>query len=154
MAAPASSPTSCGFRARDEDSAAGLRLGALPEMLELVAFAETLAADVPFAVAKRVELGRALIGAPKPLLLDEPASGLNHAEVAGLQGLLRSVRTQLAVSIVPVEHQMNLVMGVSDRVAALEPGRKIADGTPQPGLVKAEDTHLHAEHITGLGGLP
>jgi len=118
-------------RVREEERGARGRMSVLLEVLDLAPFARTPAVDIPFAVAKRVELARALIGAPKLLLLDEPASGLNHAEVAALEGLLRRIRAQFAVSIVLVEHHMNLVMRVSDRVAALEMGRKIADGTPQ-----------------------
>jgi branched-chain amino acid transport system ATP-binding protein len=139
-------------RVREEEEAAGGRLGMLLEMLDLAPLADARATDVPFAVAKRVELARALIGAPKLLLLDEPASGLNHAEVAALESLLRRIRSHFALSIVLVEHHMNLVMRVSDRVAALELGRKIADGTPQlicrdPEVIRAylgETEHVQA----------
>jgi len=114
-------------RVRLEEMASGRRLNVL---LEIAPFAERLTAEVPFAVAKRVELARALISEPKLLLLDEPAGGLNHAEVAGLEALLCRIRAHFTVSILLVEHHMNLVMRISDRVAALESGRKIADGTP------------------------
>ena len=117
-------------RVRDEETTAGRRLDELLEMLELAPFAEAPAADVPFAVAKRVELARAIIGRPKLLLLDEPAGGLNHNEVEELETLLRYIRGHFALSILLVEHHMNLVMRISDRVAALEFGRKIADDTP------------------------
>jgi len=129
-------------RVREEEQAAGRRLAVLLDMLELAAVAETPAADLPFALAKRVELARALIAAPQLLLLDEPANGLNHAEIAGLEALLRRIRAHFALSIVLVEHHMNLVMRVSDRVAALEQGRLIADGPPasvcrEPEVVRA-----------------
>ena len=84
-----------------------------------------------FAARKRVELARALAVRPVLLLLDEPASGLNHEEVAELGALIRSVRDQLGVSILLVEHHMGLVMGLSDQVVVLNFGRVIADGSPE-----------------------
>jgi len=86
--------------------------------------------DLTFGYQKRVELARALAAAPKLLLLDEPAAGLNHEEVEGLMALIRKVRDQLDVTVLLVEHHMSLVMRVSDRVVALDFGRKIAEGTP------------------------
>ena len=86
--------------------------------------------DLPFGTQKRVELGRALASAPKLLLLDEPAGGLNHEEVGVLMELLRRIRERLTLTILLVEHHMNMVMRVSDKVVALDFGRKIADGTP------------------------
>jgi branched-chain amino acid transport system ATP-binding protein len=79
---------------------------------------------------------------PKLLLLDEPAGGLNHEEVDGLRQLLRRIQQELQLTILLVEHHMNLVMRVSDQVVALDFGRKIADGTPaevqaNPEVVKA-----------------
>jgi branched-chain amino acid transport system ATP-binding protein len=86
--------------------------------------------DLSFGTQKRVELGRALAAEPKLLLLDEPAGGLNHEEVGVLMELLRQVRERLKLTILLVEHHMNMVMRVSDQVVALDFGRKIADGTP------------------------
>jgi branched-chain amino acid transport system ATP-binding protein len=99
-------------------------------LLDLGAVADVAVADLPFGTQKRVELARALITQPKLLLLDEPAGGLNHEEVEGLMELLRHIRTELKLTILLVEHHMNLVMRVSDQVVALNFGRKIADGTP------------------------
>jgi branched-chain amino acid transport system ATP-binding protein len=87
-------------------------------------------AELPFAIQKRVELARALASEPRLLLLDEPASGLNHEEVGTLGRLIREIRDRLAVTILLVEHHMGLVMGVSDKVVALNFGRRIAEGTP------------------------
>jgi branched-chain amino acid transport system ATP-binding protein len=75
-------------------------------------------------------LARALAGRPKLLLLDEPASGINHEEVGELGALIRRVRDERQVTVLVVEHHMTLVMSVSDRVVALDFGRKIAEGTP------------------------
>jgi branched-chain amino acid transport system ATP-binding protein len=86
--------------------------------------------DLPFGTQKRVELARALAAKPKLLLLDEPAGGLNHEEVGALAALMRHVRDVLEVTILLVEHHMSLVMSTSDKVVALNFGRKIAEGTP------------------------
>ena len=86
---------------------------------------------LPFGTRKRVELARALATSPKLLLLDEPAAGLNHEEVDNLITLIQSLRERYKVSVLLVEHHMNLVMRVSDKVVALDFGRKIADGTPE-----------------------
>ena len=102
----------------------------LLELLELGGVAETRVMDLPFGTQKRVELGRALASQPKLLLLDEPAGGLNHEEVGTLMELLRQVRERLKLTMLLVEHHMNLVRRVSDQVVALDFGRIIADGTP------------------------
>jgi branched-chain amino acid transport system ATP-binding protein len=88
------------------------------------------AASLPLGARKRVEIARALAGSPLLLLLDEPAGGLNHEEVAELGGLIRSVRDRLGVTVLLVEHHMGLVMGLSDQVVVLNFGRVIANGTP------------------------
>jgi branched-chain amino acid transport system ATP-binding protein len=88
------------------------------------------AAGLPFGTMKRVELARALASSPRLLLLDEPAGGLNHEEVEELGTLIRWVRRSFELTILLVEHHMNLVMGVADRVHVLDFGRKIAEGTP------------------------
>jgi len=88
------------------------------------------AAGLPFGTMKRVELARALASRPRLLLLDEPAGGLGHEEVGELAGLIRRIRTSFELTILLVEHHMNLVMGVADRVHVLDFGRKIAEGTP------------------------
>ena len=88
------------------------------------------AAGLPFGTRKRVELARALAGEPKLLLLDEPAGGLNHEEVGELGDLIRRIRDERQVTVLLVEHHMGLVMSISDKVVALDFGRKIAEGTP------------------------
>jgi branched-chain amino acid transport system ATP-binding protein len=96
----------------------------------LAALARRPVAGLPFGSLKRVELARALVSRPRLLLLDEPAGGLNREEVEQLLALIRSVHRDYQVTILLVEHHMNLVMGVSDRVVVLNFGRRIAVGTP------------------------
>jgi branched-chain amino acid transport system ATP-binding protein len=98
--------------------------------LELGGVADLPVAALTFAVQKRVELARALASEPRLLLLDEPAGGLNHEEVDRLRETITAIRNRLRLTILLVEHHMNLVMRVSDRVVALDFGRKIAEGTP------------------------
>ena len=103
---------------------------AILDMLELAEFAHEAPEGLPLGTRKRVERARALAARPKLLLLDEPASGLNHEEVAGLDSLIRRIRDDRRITVLLVEHHMNLVMSVSDKVVALDFGRKIAEGTP------------------------
>jgi branched-chain amino acid transport system ATP-binding protein len=117
--------------ARREEAEAAARAHDLLGLLGLHPVADLPVAALPFGTQKRVEMARALISRPKLLLLDEPAGGLNHEEVDALATLLREVRETFDLSILLVEHHMSLVMRVSDKVVALDFGRKIADGTPQ-----------------------
>ena len=93
--------------------------------------ADRVAGSLPYGTLKRVETARALASAPKLLLLDEPAGGLSHEEVKQLGAFIRRTRQDFDLTILLVEHHMNLVIGVSDRVYVLDFGRKIAAGTPQ-----------------------
>ena len=88
------------------------------------------AAALPYGIQKRVELARALVAKPRLLLLDEPAGGLNHQEVAELGIFIQRIRDDFKLTILLVEHHMNLVMSISDHVNVLSFGRKIADGAP------------------------
>jgi branched-chain amino acid transport system ATP-binding protein len=80
--------------------------------------------------AKRVDIARALATEPEVLLLDEPAAGMNAGETADVAELIKVVRAALGISILLVEHDMNLVMGVADRITVLDFGKVVADGTP------------------------
>ena len=127
---------------RQEDAVAVARLHDLLDLLDLGDVAGIEAGSLPFGTQKRVELARALIGGPKLLMLDEPAGGLNHSEVDDLAQLLQRIRAHFDLSILLVEHHMNLVMRVSHKVVALEFGLKIADGTPDE--VRAEPEVIRA----------
>ena len=103
------------------------------ETLDAVGLADRAAqpaASLPYGIQKRVEIARALAAAPKLLLLDEPAGGLNHEEVDELGGFVQRLRDERNLTVLLVEHHMGLVMRVSDHVNVLSFGRKIADGTP------------------------
>ena len=88
------------------------------------------AAALPYGTQKRVELARALASGPRVLLLDEPAGGLSHEEVAQLGTFIKRMRADYDLTVLLVEHHMGLVMGIADRVHVLDFGRKIAEGTP------------------------
>jgi branched-chain amino acid transport system ATP-binding protein len=118
-----------GVRAEERDLAR--RTEGLIDMLGLESVAGLSVDELPFGTRKRVELARALASEPRLLLLDEPAGGLNHEEVEHLRALILTIRERLSLTVLLVEHHMNFVMGVSDKVVALDFGRKIADGSPK-----------------------
>jgi branched-chain amino acid transport system ATP-binding protein len=97
----------------------------------LEAMADRPVAGLPYGTLKAVELARAIVSRPKLLLLDEPAGGLNHDEVGDLVGLFRKIHKDFGLTLLIVEHHMNLVMRVCDHVVCLDFGKKIADGTPK-----------------------
>jgi branched-chain amino acid transport system ATP-binding protein len=114
----------------------------LMDLLGLASIQRQAAGNLPLGTQKRVELARALALEPTLLLLDEPASGLNTAETEAFAEILLQVRDRFHLTILLVEHDMGLVMGISDIVTVLNFGRKIAEGTPRevqsnPDVIKA-----------------
>jgi branched-chain amino acid transport system ATP-binding protein len=101
------------------------------EHVDLLGRADQRAADLPYGAQRRLEIIRAMCTEPKLLCLDEPAAGLNPRESAQLNELLRYIRDQHKISILLIEHDMSVVMGISDHIIVLDYGEKIADGTPQ-----------------------
>lgn len=118
-------------RVAREERAARARAHALLERLGLGDVAGVEAGSLPLGRQKRLEMARALATGPRCLLLDEPAGGLNPTETRALMDLIVSLREELRLTIVVVEHDMDLVMSISDRVVVLHYGRKIADGKPR-----------------------
>lgn len=100
------------------------------EELDLARFAHHPAAGLPFGTLKRVELARAIVSEPRLLLLDEPASGLTHSEVDELADVIRQVQVNRNLTVLLVEHHMQMVMGISEKIVVLDFGSKIAEGLP------------------------
>ncbi len=115
---------------RQQQTALDETVWSLLQMLELDEVASRPVTGLPLGTRKRVELARALASRPKLVLLDEPAGGLNPQEVGELGALIRRIRDERHVTVLLVEHHMGLVMSISDKVVALDFGRKIAEGTP------------------------
>ena len=114
----------------------------LLEYVEIADLAERPAAGFPYGTLKRIELARALIAEPRLLLLDEPAGGLSHEEVERLAAFIKRTRDRFELTVLLVEHHMNLVMRISDSVTVLVFGKTIASGTPgevqnDPGVIEA-----------------
>ena len=112
------------------------------EFLDLAHYRDSLVAGLPYGVRKVIELGRALAAGPTLLLLDEPSSGLNPEETDEMAFWIEDIKKGLGITVLMVEHDMNLVSRVSDRVLALNEGRVIAEGTPaevqsHPAVVEA-----------------
>ena len=100
------------------------------DFLDLAKYRDSLVAGLPYGVRKVVELGRALATEPRLLLLDEPSSGLNPEETDDMAFWIEDIKRHLGITVLMVEHDMNLVSRVSDRVLALSMGRVLAEGTP------------------------
>ncbi len=115
--------------AREEEAAITQRALELLDYCGLSARAGVLARDLPYGDQRRLEIARALATEPKLLALDEPAAGMNATETAGLRGLLERIVAD-GVTLLLIEHDMKLVMGLSHRVAVLDYGEKIAEGEP------------------------
>ena len=117
-------------RARRDRDEARRRVDEMLTFLELDAVRDRQLDGLPYGVRKRIELARAIVAEPRLLLLDEPLAGMNGADKPGMARFIRATRDRFGTTIVLIEHDVNIVLGLADRVTVLDYGRKIADGTP------------------------
>jgi branched-chain amino acid transport system ATP-binding protein len=117
-------------RARREREDALARAEEIIDFLDLNALPDRLAGTLPYGLQKRVELARALVARPKILLLDEPMAGMTVTEKQEMTRFVRAARDEFGTTVILIEHDIGIVMGLSDHVAVLDHGRKIADGPP------------------------
>jgi branched-chain amino acid transport system ATP-binding protein len=142
---------------RNAEAAGVARAVAWLDRIGLTHRADDPAGSLPYGDQRRLEIARAMCTQPVLLCLDEPAAGLNPRESADLNALLRSIRDQDGVAVLLIEHDMSVVMEISDHVVVLDYGRKIADGTPthvrnDENVIKA---YLGVEHDdTPVGAVP
>ncbi|MFO7730172.1 MAG: ABC transporter ATP-binding protein [Spirochaetia bacterium] len=106
------------------------RIIAVAETMGITSALFNIPENLSYGMQKRVEIGRAIISNPEMLLLDEPAAGLTHQETEELDGILATLCREQGMSILLVEHDMNIVMKISDRISVMSFGKKIAEGTP------------------------
>jgi branched-chain amino acid transport system ATP-binding protein len=117
-------------RVQDDESAARKRSLELLDFVGLRAQAATEAGDLPYGAGRRLEVARALATAPQLLLLDEPTAGMNPSETTGMVELISRLRRDLGLAVLLIEHDMKVVMRISDRVSVMDYGIKIAEGSP------------------------
>jgi branched-chain amino acid transport system ATP-binding protein len=121
--------------------------------LGLSGFADLRANELPYGQQRRLEMARALAGRPRLLLLDEPAAGLNPQETEQLMHLIEEIRTRFKITILLIEHDMRVVMGACRRIAVLDYGVKIAEGTPDQIRTNAKvvEAYLGEDVVADLG---
>jgi len=117
--------------------------------LGIGSYADHLATTLPYAIAKRASIARAIVSRPRLLLLDEPASGLSDAEMSEMADLIRRLRLTMGVML--VEHHMDLVMSVCDRIVVLDFGAVIASGSPEDVRTDPRVTAAYLGHAVGAG---
>ena len=118
-------------RARGEDDAQRRRAEDVIEFLRIQPWRRSVVATLPYGLQKRVELARALAAEPRLLLLDEPMAGMNAAEKQEMSRFIVEINRRLGTTVVLIEHDIGVVMGISHHVVVLDYGRKIADGPPE-----------------------
>jgi branched-chain amino acid transport system ATP-binding protein len=117
-------------RVQKEEEEAVERARQMLQFIGLVGRGDWMAKNLPYGDQRRLEIARALASKPELLLLDEPAAGMNPSESQDLMSFIRRLRDELNITILLIEHQMRVVMGISETVTVLDYGEKIAEGTP------------------------
>ena len=118
-------------RTRKEEKNADEESSRLLRFVNLAGKGELLAKNLPYGEQRRLEIARALATQPKILLLDEPAAGMNPRETQEMMDFIQQLRDELGITIILIEHQMKVVMGISETVTVLDYGKKIAEGPPE-----------------------
>ena len=140
-------------RTREEEKAAVEEASRLLTFINLKGKGDLLAKNLPYGEQRRLEIGRALGSKPSLLLLDEPTAGMNPSETQDMVSFIRRLRDELGITVLLIEHQMRVVMSISEQISVLDFGVKIAEGTPQeiqknPHVVEA---YLGRGAASGLG---
>lgn len=119
-----------------------VQAGKIQKLVGLTGLGDQIARNLPYGAQRRLEIGRAIAGQPKLLLLDEPSAGMNPTETRELSLLIQQLRDSLGLSILIIEHDMSLIMSISEQVTVLDFGQKISEGKPaevqkDPSVIKA-----------------
>jgi branched-chain amino acid transport system ATP-binding protein len=135
-------------RAREEERSNRLAVEKVIKFLQIESIRKTPVAKLPYGLQKRVELGRALVAEPKILLLDEPMAGMNLEEKADMSCFILEINKEQGITTVMIEHDMGVVMDISDHVVVLDYGKKIGDGSPTEVMANQDviDAYLGVSH--------